>query len=104
METQSQAMRAELEQYMSEHPCPDCGGKRLKKETLAVTVGGSNIADFTDKSNIEALDFVNNLKLTGKDAVIANVILKKSGKAWILRSVGLEYSDHKQECRQPVRR
>lgn len=92
METQSQAMRAELEQYMSEHPCPDCGGKRLKKETLAVTVGGINIADFSDKSIIEALDFVNNLKLTGKDAVIANVILKEiRERLGFLRSVGLEY-------------
>jgi excinuclease ABC subunit A len=70
-------MRAELEQYMSEHPCPDCQGKRLKKDSLAVTVGGINIAEFSDKSILEALDFVNSLKLTGKDAMIADVILKE---------------------------
>jgi excinuclease ABC subunit A len=52
METQSQAMRAELEQYMSEHPCPDCGGKSLKKETLAVTVAEQH-SDFSDKSSLK---------------------------------------------------
>jgi excinuclease ABC subunit A len=91
-ETQSQAMRADLEQYMSEHPCPDCQGKRLKKESLAVTVGGINIAEFSDKSILEALDFVNSLKLTGKDAMIADVILKEiRERLGFLGSVGLEY-------------
>ena len=48
-ETQSPAMRYELEQFMSEHACPECKGRRLGKEALAVTVGGINIADFTEK-------------------------------------------------------
>ena len=46
-ETQSQSMREEYEEYLGEYPCPDCGGKRLKKEALAVTVGGKSIYDAT---------------------------------------------------------
>jgi excinuclease ABC subunit A len=93
-ETQSMSMRWELEQYMSEHPCPDCGGKRLKKEVLAVTVGGINIVDFTDKSIIHALDFVEGLEptLTEKEEMIAHRILKEiRERLGFLRSVGLEY-------------
>ena len=91
-ETQSTSMRWELEQYMSEHPCPDCGGKRLKKEVLAVTVGGINIVDLTDKSIIKALDFIENLKLTEKEEMIAHRILKEIlERLGFLRSVGLEY-------------
>ncbi len=91
-ETQSQSMRTDLEQYMTEYPCPDCNGKRLKKETLAVTVGGLNIAEFSDKSVTEALDFINGLSLKGKEAAIAEVILKEiRERLGFLRSVGLEY-------------
>ena len=49
---------------MSERPCPDCGGKRLRKESLAVTVGGINIDAFCRKSVTEALDFMEHLELT----------------------------------------
>ena len=91
-ETQSMSMRWELEQYMSEHPCPDCGGRRLKKEVLAVTVGGINIVDFTDKSIVQALDFINQLTLSEKEAMIADRILKEiRERLGFLRSVGLEY-------------
>jgi excinuclease ABC subunit A len=91
-ETQSMSMRWELEQYMSEHPCPDCSGKRLKKEVLAVTVGGINIVDFTDKSIIKALDFIEGLTLTEKEEMIARRILKEIlERLGFLRSVGLEY-------------
>jgi excinuclease ABC subunit A len=91
-ETQSMSMRWELEQYMSEHPCPDCGGKRLKKEVLAVTVGGINIVDFTDKSIVQALDFIERLTLTEKEEMIAHRILKEiNERLGFLRSVGLEY-------------
>ncbi len=91
-ETQSMSMRWELEQYMSEHPCPDCGGRRLKKEVLAVTVGGINIVDFTDKSIVQALDFLDQLTLTGKDEMIASRILKEiRERLGFLQSVGLEY-------------
>lgn len=91
-ETQSQAMRSDLEQFMTEYPCQDCNGKRLKKETLAVTVGGLSIAEFSDKSITEALDFINSLSLKGKEAAIAEVILKEiRERLGFLRSVGLEY-------------
>ena len=91
-ETQSMSMRWELEQFMSEHPCPDCNGKRLKKEVLAVTVGGINIVDFTDKSIVHALEFVDGLKLSVKEEMIAHQILKEiRERLGFLRSVGLEY-------------
>ena len=75
-ETQSPAMRAELEECMSETPCPDCGGRRLKKTALAVTVGGMNIAEFTDLPVVSALKFIDSLQLSEKDMMIAERILK----------------------------
>lgn len=91
-ETQSQAMRWEIEQYMSEHPCPDCGGKRLKPEVLAVTVGGISIVDYTAKSIVTALDFLEGLTLTEKEEMIAGQILKEiRERLHFLRSVGLQY-------------
>ena len=91
-ETQSMSMRWELESYMTERPCPDCGGRRLKKEVLAVTVGGINIADFTEMSIVRALGFVDNLSLTEKDQMIAHRIIKEiRERLGFLRSVGLEY-------------
>jgi excinuclease ABC subunit A len=91
-ETQSMSMRWELEQYMSEHPCPECQGKRLKKEVLAVTVGGINIHEFTEKSIVQALEFIEALKLTEKEEMIARRILKEiRERLGFLRSVGLEY-------------
>lgn len=91
-ETQSIAMRWELEQYMSEHPCPHCHGKRLKDEILAVTVGGINIAQYCDKSITEALDFMDKLVLTGKEAMISESIIKEiKTRLSFLSSVGLEY-------------
>ena len=91
-ETQSLAMRWELEQYMSEHPCPHCHGKRLKEEILAVTVGGMNIAAFTDLSITDAFAFMENLVLEGKDAMIAESIIKEiKTRLNFLSSVGLEY-------------
>ena len=62
-ETQSDSARRDLEECMAEQPCPDCGGKRLRREALAVTVGGINIDDFCHKSVNEALDFVDHLEL-----------------------------------------
>ena len=91
-ETQSDWSRADIEQYMSETPCPDCQGKRLRKETLAVTVGGISIADFCDKSVISALDFINSLEFTENEMTIAREILKEiRARLGFLRSVGLEY-------------
>jgi len=91
-ETQSTAMRAEIEQCMSEHPCPSCAGLRLKKEVLAVTVGGMNIAKFTDLSVTEALKFIDGLVLTEKESLIADRILKEiRERLGFLQSVGLQY-------------
>ena len=91
-ETQSIGMRWDLEQYMSEYPCPDCCGKRLKKEALAVTVGGIGIAALTEKSVTDTLRFFNTLSLAGKDAMIAEQIIKEiRERLGFLQSVGLEY-------------
>ena len=91
-ETQSSSMRSELEQYMSEYACPDCGGKRLKDTALAVTVGGMGITDFTDMSVKDELRFLDTLTLTGKDAMIADRILKEiKARLGFLQNVGLEY-------------
>ena len=91
-ETQSMSMRWELENYMAERHCPDCGGKRLKKEVLAVTVGGINIAELTEMSIIRALSFIDELKLSEKHEMIARRILKEiRERLGFLMSVGLEY-------------
>ena len=91
-ETQSPAMRAELEECMSEIPCPDCGGRRLKKTALAVTVGGMNIAEFTDLPVVSALKFIDSLQLSEKDMMIAERILKEiKSRLGFLVNVGLGY-------------
>ena len=91
-ETQSDGMRRELEECMSQRPCPDCGGKRLKKEALAVTVGGISIHDFCQKPVTEALDFVEHLELSAQKMLIAERILKEiRSRLGFLRSVGLQY-------------
>ena len=91
-ETQSPAMRAELEECMSETPCPDCGGRRLKKTALAVTVGGMNIAEFTDLPVVSALKFIDSLQLSEKDLMIAERILKEiKSRLGFLVNVGLGY-------------
>lgn len=93
-ETQSDGVRDELEEVMSECPCPDCQGKRLRKESLAVTVGGISISDYTEKSVVDALDFVEKLEptLTNQQMLIGERILKEiKSRLGFLRSVGLEY-------------
>lgn len=93
-ETNSEWMRTELETYMSKVPCPDCHGKRLKPESLAVTVGGINISDLCDKSVTELLEFVEDLqeKLTDREHQIADRVLKEiRERLGFLNSVGLEY-------------
>ena len=91
-ETQSDAMRRELEECMSERPCPDCGGKRLRKEALAVTVGGISIDEFCRKSVDQALDFIGGLTLTEQQMRIAERILKEiKNRLGFLQSVGLQY-------------
>ena len=91
-ETQSPGMRADIEECMSETPCPSCKGRRLKKTALAVTVGGLSIADFSDLSVVQALEFVDRLVLNEKEAMIAERILKEiKARLGFLSSVGLGY-------------
>ncbi len=91
-ETQSPGMRADIEDCMSETPCPDCHGKRLKKSALAVTVGGLSIADFADLPVNQALDFIDGLVLSEKEEMIAERILKEiKSRLGFLTSVGLGY-------------
>ncbi len=91
-ETSSQSVRMELEQYMTEHSCPRCKGRRLKEEVLAVTVGGDSIMDFCDKSINEAIDFLDRLQFQGKDAIIAAQVMKEiRSRLQFLSSVGLQY-------------
>ena len=91
-ETQSDAVKRELEECMSESPCPACGGRRLRRESLAVTVGGLSIDRFCDKSVNDALAFVDQLQLTDTQLLIAERILKEiKARLGFLSSVGLQY-------------
>ena len=91
-ETQSPSMRADIEECMSETPCPTCKGKRLKDSALAVTVGGMNIAQFTELSVVKALDFIGELELTPKEQLIAERIIKEiRSRLGFLQDVGLGY-------------
>ena len=92
METQSHAMRADIEECMSEVRCPVCEGRRLKKTALAVTVGGMNIAEFSELSVFKALEFIDSLKLSEKESAIAERILKEiKARLGFLVNVGLGY-------------
>ncbi len=91
-ETQSSWVREEITQVMSSVLCPDCHGARLKPEYLAVTVGGININQFCRMSVTEALEFIDQLKLSDRDRMIAEQILKEiRARLGFLQSVGLEY-------------
>ena len=91
-ETQSSWVREEITQVMSSVLCPDCHGARLKPEYLAVTVGGININEFCRMSVTEALEFIDQLKLSDRDRMIAEQILKEiRARLGFLQSVGLEY-------------
>ena len=91
-ETKSQGMREFYEYYMTESPCEACHGARLRKESLAVTVGGKNIQELTDMPISKIQEFMNNLKLDKTKTLIANQILKELNKRLqFLVDVGLEY-------------
>jgi len=91
-ETSSDWMRAELEGYMSNSPCPSCGGMRLKKQVIAVTVGDRNITEICDMSITKAIGFFKSLELGEKDAMIAEQILKEIlERLGFLENVGLSY-------------
>ena len=91
-QSSSEAVRTEIEQLMSDKPCPDCHGNRLSELALAVTVGGINIIDLCKKSVSEAYDFIDNLKLGARDTMIAAQIIKEiKSRLNFLHSVGLQY-------------
>ena len=91
-ETQSDGVKRELEECMSQCPCPTCHGRRLKKESLAVTVGGLDIDTYCHKSVTEALEFMENLQLNETQTMIAAQILKEiKSRLGFLQSVGLQY-------------
>ena len=91
-ETTSPGMRAEIEECMAEIPCPECHGQRLKKEALAVTVGGLSIAKFTDFSVVRASEFISSLSLTETEKMIAGQIIKEiTARLNFLIRVGLGY-------------
>ncbi|MBR3864823.1 MAG: excinuclease ABC subunit UvrA [Clostridia bacterium] len=91
-ETTSDYTKSEIERFMVQRPCSTCGGKRLKKEALAVTVGGLNIYEACELSVEKLYDFVRNLTLTPTQKAISEPILKEIiARINFLRNVGLEY-------------
>ena len=87
-------MKAEIETFMVDMPCPKCEGARLKPESLAVTIGGLNINQVSDMSITEAYDFFSNIKisLSKKDIIISENIFKEiKERLKFLKNVGLEY-------------
>lgn len=91
-ESNSDWSKADIEASMSDENCPSCHGKRLKKESLSVTVGGLNIAELTDLSVTEAIKFFKDLELSNRDKMIGERIIKEiNDRLGFLQSVGLEY-------------
>ncbi|MEG2016475.1 MAG: excinuclease ABC subunit UvrA, partial [Oscillospiraceae bacterium] len=92
METGSEWARSEIEQVMTAQNCPECLGARLKKESLSVTVGDINIDAFVKKPIVQSLNFIKELKLTDRQRMIAELILKEiNERLGFLSSVGLDY-------------
>lgn len=91
-ETKSAWIKEEIEAFMSAIPCDECGGRRLSKESLSVTVGGLNISEFCDFSIEKAIDFLDNLELSERDKKISELIIKEiKSRLNFLKSVGLTY-------------
>ena len=91
-EAESDSMREQIEGYMREVPCSECGGARLKPETLAVTIGDRNIFDVCDLSIRDAARFVEDLTLSERDHLIADRVLKEvRARLQFLVDVGLDY-------------
>ena len=91
-ETTSAWIKDEIQGYMAEIPCDECGGQRLSKESLGVTVGGLNIAEFCDMQVVEALDFINNAELSERERFIGKAVIKEARERInFLNSVGLGY-------------
>ena len=106
VETESDHVRQEIERYMSARPCADCGGQKLRPESLAVTIGGSNITDMTESSISQALEWIRVISgeapsingtrpedlLTAREKAIAEQILKEiEARLRFLLNIGLDY-------------
>ena len=91
-ETASETMKAEYESFMRITPCHECGGQRLKQSSLAVTVGGKNIAELTELSIVKLHEFLQGLELTKTQEMIGSQILKEiKARIGFLMNVGLDY-------------
>lgn len=91
-ETESEYIRSEIERYMRVFPCPTCGGKRLKREALSVTIRDKNISELAQSTVEEANQFFMNMKLEKKEVTIATQILKEvCARLQFLGNVGLNY-------------
>ena len=103
-ETKSQGMRDFYEMYMSDSDCPTCNGARLKKESLCIKVGNKNINELTEMSISNIKDYLNSLKLTKSEQVIADQIFKELNKRLqFLLDVGLEYLTLSRSARKSIR-
>jgi excinuclease ABC subunit A len=91
-ETDSEYMRTHIEEYMADRPCPDCGGARLKPSTLAVTIGGLSIYEFSQLSVVSALQFLEELQLSERERLIGTRVMKEiRERLAFLESVGVGY-------------
>lgn len=100
MESNSDYIKAEIENYMSNNPCPECKGARLNKEVLAITVGGKNIFELCSMPIRDELKFLQGLKLSEKDKIISDQIVKEIGsRLQFLIDVGLDYLNLTREAR-----
>ncbi len=92
VETSSDFMKREIESYMNEIPCPVCKGKRFREQTLAVRIGELNIAELSDLSISEVSEYINTVKLTNKQQIIAGRVVKElNARLDFLKNVGLDY-------------
>ncbi|MEG0307818.1 MAG: excinuclease ABC subunit UvrA [Clostridium sp.] len=92
VETSSDYIKREVEEYMSDNPCPKCKGRRLSKEALSVTIGGKNISEFSNMSIVEEINFIEDLKLSPKNEIVAAQVLKEViNRLNFLKNVGLSY-------------
>ncbi len=90
--TNSDYMRNRIDGFMTEDPCPTCGGKRLKDEVLSVRINGLNIVESTDLSIVKSIEFFSNLVLTPKQQIIGHQVLKEVNERLnFLKNVGLDY-------------
>jgi len=99
-ETESNEMKEFYEKFMRFLPCPDCGGKRLKKEALSVLINGKNIYEVTSMNILDCLNFFENIKLTETEKIISKQILKEiKARLKFLVDVGLSYLTLSRESR-----